>query len=207
MVTGTLAALLSLVAPTQAEQQFWRWFVTNSPRVRSIRSGHEPIAGELAAQLTKVHRDLTWEVGPPAAERELVISAAGLKEAFPAVKSLVAAKPPLPGWKIIAFRPRRTPSLTVQYGSYELDPASVWFRAEPDGGKVGLTVFVQGYVEDDQAAGQAVFLLLDNALGEYDVETRVGFIQIKPLAPEPAKKGLRPFLELPAAVDQLDKTR
>jgi len=198
---GAIGALLAVLAPSAPEQQFWAWFVGNESRVRTIASGHEPIAEELAAQLSKVHPDLTWEVGPPAKERELIISAGGIKEAFPAVKALVAAKPPLSGSRIIAFRPRRAPSFTVELGSRKFDPASMWFRADPDHGKVGITVFVPGYVEGDDAAGQAVYLLLDNALGEYDVETRVGFIDIKAVPNAPERQGLQPFVKLPAAVD------
>ncbi len=200
MVTGLV--LMALLAPRSGspEDRFWKWFSANSPRLLAIRSGDEPVAGELAAELAQVHPDLTWEVGPPAAQRELVISAGGIVGAFPAVKALVAARPSLVGWKVIAFRPRRDPSFSVRLGSYELKPDDVWFAAEADGQKVGLTVYVMGYEEGNLAAQQAVFLLLDNALGEYEVETRVGFIELRPAPIDPRKAGLRPFKDLPSII-------
>lgn len=53
---------------------------------------------------------------------------------------------------------------------------------------------VKGYSEEDRKTiGGAGFLLLDNALGEYAVETQVGFIEWRPLPDNPAAIGLRPF--------------
>jgi hypothetical protein len=47
------------------------------------------------------------------------------------------------------------------------------------------------------------FLLLDGALGEYDVETKLGSIEFEPMPAEDRRDGLRPFRELPAVVDGL----
>ena len=45
------------------------------------------------------------------------------------------------------------------------------------------------------------FLMLDCALGEYDVETRIGPITTHLLPPDPVGKGLKPFLMLPEESD------
>lgn len=50
----------------------------------------------------------------------------------------------------------------------------------------------------DTYAGIA-FLLLDQALGEYDVETRVGFIDVR--APSPGLARLRSLQDSPMAFD------
>jgi hypothetical protein len=154
MITGLV--LMALLAPRSGspEDRFWKWFSANSQRLLAIRSGDEPVAGELAAELAKVHPELTWEVGPSAEQRELAIGAGGIVRAFPAVKALVTARPSLVGWKVIAFRPRRDPSFSVRLGSYELKPNDVWFVAEADGQEVGLTVYVMGYEEGNSAAQQ-----------------------------------------------------
>jgi hypothetical protein len=47
----------------------------------------------------------------------------------------------------------------------------------------------------------ASFLLLDNALGEYDVEMKTGFIERHALPQEPEQRGLKPFNELPHTFD------
>jgi hypothetical protein len=197
-----ILALLAPAASVSPEASFWEWFLANTQRLQTIHTGHEPVAEELARQLQRINGDLTWEVSTAnESPRELVISAGGIRAAFPSVQKLVAAQPFLPGWKIVAFRPRRNAALSVSFGSYELKPSAVWFSSEPDGQKLGLTLFIPGFVEGDNTATQAAYLLLDGALGEYDVETKVGFIQLKRAPPDPAKQGLKPFAQLPAVVD------
>jgi hypothetical protein len=39
-------------------------------------------------------------------------------------------------------------------------------------------LFIPGFREDDVALQQIGYLLLDGALGEYDVETRLGLIKM-----------------------------
>jgi hypothetical protein len=199
-----LAAALVLALAGSPEAQFWSWFAQNAPRVATIKTGHEPIAGELAAQLNRVDGDLTWEVGVTQEPKELVISASGIQSAFPVVKRLVAAAPPISGWKIVAFRPRRKANLVIDFGDYRLDPAKAWFKASPRRGKLDIQVFVPDY-RDSEAVKQAAFLLLDGLLGEYDVETRIAAIEIQGVPANPMTAGLRPVAELPTAVDALKR--
>src|SRR5207248_11623987 len=106
-------------------------------------------------------------------------------------QKLVAAAPPLKHWKIIAFRQRmalrtnRGPAFDTCYERFKLRTDDVFFRARADNGKIGLELYVKNYVPDDQRIQSAVYLLLDSALGEYDVETKIGSIEILPL-PEPS---------------------
>jgi hypothetical protein len=59
----------------------------------------------------------------------------------------------------------------------------VYCTVEPDGGKAGITVFIRGYEAGQGKIYKGIaFLMLDQALGEYDVETKVGFIQVKPFS-------------------------
>jgi hypothetical protein len=46
----------------------------------------------------------------------------------------------------------------------------------------------------------AILIALDTALGEFDVETKIGRIDLKPAPRNPLKVGLKPFHELPAFV-------
>jgi len=66
----------------------------------------------------------------------------------------------------------------------------------------GLYLFIPGFRENDVNLKQVGYLLLDEALGEYDVETGLGLIEMFP--PETRTKGDRyPLIELPALFDQL----
>src|SRR5262249_42436684 len=158
----------------------------------------EAIFDRLAAEMHKVHPGLTFEFGPKENDRrEFVISADGIRDAFPKVESLYAAAPTMARWKFVKFRPRREP-FDIEYAGVSIKANTVSVSLHPDGQKAGLTVFIPGYNEGDHEiyAGIA-FLLLDHALGEYDVETRVGFVEVK--APSPGPAQVRSLQELPKA--------
>ena len=59
-------------------------------------------------------------------------------------------------------------------------------QAELARGKANITLFLPGYVAAAKPTYTSIaFLLLDQALGEYDVEMRVGEILVKPLSQAP----------------------
>src|SRR5258705_9521609 len=89
---------------------FWKWFIKNERRLFEFDTAQEKIFGELSKELKKVHGDLTFEFGPVQdGKREFVLSAGGIKSAFPSVESLYAKAPPLPRWVWVKYRPRRIP--------------------------------------------------------------------------------------------------
>jgi hypothetical protein len=81
----------------KAQEEFWKWFTQHEAELHDFDPGQdterEKIFNKLAAQLQKVDPDLTFEFGPTEPGREFVISAGGMKRAFPAVASLVNAAP------------------------------------------------------------------------------------------------------------------
>lgn len=180
-----MVVIIALVSCSQnrdsREAAFWRWFQANETRLYDVEKDQEKVFDELQMQLHRIHPSLTFEFGPKEeGKREFVISADGIKEAFPAVISLADAAPPLPRWKITKFRPRRGFQGPLTLNGLRLLPAQLKFTIEPDGAKAGITLFIEGYNpnEREKYAG-VVYLMLDQALGEYDVETKVGFIELK----------------------------
>lgn len=164
------------------EAAFWGWFQTNEVRLFEFENDRERIFDELRTQLDMVEPGLTFEFGPKEqGKREFVISADGVRERFPSVMKLADAAPSLPRWKITKFRQRSDFQGSVSFNGLEISPEQLKFTIEPDGNKVGLTVFMDGYTADEHLkyAG-VVYLMLDQTLGEYDVETKVGFIELKP---------------------------
>jgi hypothetical protein len=158
------------------EERFWRWFQKNSDRLFRFETDQERVFEDLSGALRAVDRELTFEFGPiREGRRELVVSADGIRKSFPAVRRLVAAAPPLSRWIVTPFRPPASLDVVIQYAGVSLGPDDIWFTAEPDG---------------EKSAG---FILLDNALGEFAVETQVGFVEWKPLPDDPATDGLSPF--------------
>jgi hypothetical protein len=192
------------------EQVFWRWFAENSAAYMQFEPGaanQETVLNQLGKQLERVDRHLKFEIGlkPDGQGRELVISADGRQEAFPAVQALVAAAPPLPDWQITAFRQRQNlDDVMLQIDGVDYSPDSLWFHLRPEGGVIGVELYLEGVSDPtSQAALMVCFLMLDIALGEYDVETRVGTIEPRCAPPQPEVQGLKPFRTFAEEFDAL----
>jgi hypothetical protein len=187
------------------QEEFWIWFVSHEPELFEFDPGRvadrERIFDELASEMHKIDPDLVFEFGPPEPTRQFVISAGGIKHAFPAVVSLAAAVPELNRWKVTAFRPRRPLSI-VEFQGKRIDPCEVQFSLLENGKMPGIYLFMPGFRERDAALQQIGYLLLDEALGEYDVESRVGLIKL--LSPQTRTVGERyPLTDLPERFDRL----
>ena len=102
-------------ASSSSDAAFWQWFAANKDEVAKVKRADEPMADQLAAHLHAIDGGLTFELGVATTQHELIVSAAGIKSLFPVVKRVVAAAPPLPGWKIIAFRQRNS-GFSVELG-------------------------------------------------------------------------------------------
>jgi hypothetical protein len=185
-----------------AQEDFWKWFEQHQEEFLDFEEDRETLFQLLADALQRVDSRLTFEFGPPATKREFVISAGGIKAAFPAVVSLVNAAPSFANWRVTAFLPRRAPLNTIGYRDKAADPEQVQFSLLDNGQTAGVRLFVPGFQEEDTDWKQVGYLLLDDALGEYDVETRLGLIKM--YSPEVSTAEKRyPFHDLPQFFDRL----
>ena len=189
-----------------AQEQFWIWFVAHERELFDFDPNQvaerERIFDQLHGELQKVDPDLTFEFGPNERRREFVISAGGIQRAFPAVVSLALAAPALEQWQVKAFRPRRTPLQIVEFAEKRVDPEEVQFSLLDNGKIAGIRLFIPGFRDDDAELKQIAYLLLDGALGEYDVESRLGLIEM--FSPQTATAETRyPLADLPTRFDRL----
>lgn len=195
-----IASILSGTAAASPESTFWIWFQKNEAMLFDFDKNSEIVFDRLTAEMHKINSSLTFEFGPKHnGKREFVISADGVRDAFPSVEKLYAAAPPLKKWRLTKFRPRREP-LDINFQGISVEAASVAVLIEPDGSKAALTVLFPAYTKakHDSFAGLA-FLLLDQALGEFDVETRVGFVGVA--APSERYAQATSLKNLPEAFD------
>jgi hypothetical protein len=186
------------------EARFWRWFRDHEDGLFAFERDQKATLGALAKALDAVHPDLTYEIGPTMdGARELVLSAGGIRKAFPAVVALADAAPPLPRWRVTKFRPRRSVISDLNFGTMSLRSAQIAVAAERDGDRVALGVFIEGFaLTKEHHYEQMAYLMLDEALGEYDMETKVGAVEFFALR-EPRDASLRPLEELGGVVDRL----
>lgn len=185
---------------------FWAWFARHADAFREVLP--EPARyDDLFQQLHYVDPDLVCEIGVSEdGTAELLLSAGGLKTAFRAVRALAEAAPPLPGWRIVAFKPRRGAEAAVELpGNRRVHSDDVWFHLSPHApGLLALELFLSGGLDPEDADTlQALCVLLDAALGEVDVATRIGPIAWTQAPANPTEAGLHPFRELPDRFDAL----
>jgi hypothetical protein len=184
------------------EEDFWHWFLHHQHELLSFEQDRDRIFDSLASQLRKIDSRLVFEFGPREVKREFVISADGILAAFPAVVSLVDAAPDMPDWKITAFRPRRAAMSIIEIQEKRVDPKLVEFSLLHNDQVAGIRLFIPSFQEEDAGWKAIGYLLLDEALGEYDVETRLGLIKM--YSPNASTAETRyPFELLPRLFDQL----
>ena len=83
-----------------------------------------------------------------------------------------------------------------------MSPKDVQFSLLDNGTTAGIYLFIPGFRDEDTDLKQIGYLLLDEALGEYDVEARLGLIKMLPS--DTQRKGERyPLTELPIRFDEL----
>jgi hypothetical protein len=189
------------------EKKFWSWFQDNSARVLEFEKDQDAVFADLGGELDKVEEGLTFEFGPKdPAGREFIVSADGIQDRFPAVQKLVSAAPsPLPGWKVLAFRPRKDIGFVIEFDGNKLGADDLWFSYEPpeEGNKLDIKLHIRELdAKNEKALTSAAFLLLDSALGEYDTETKLGDIEFAALPADPKGQNLKPLAELAPLVDR-----
>lgn len=194
----------SLFQNKRPEQKFWDWFKRNQQSLFHVQRYQETLFHELSANLARIDGHLTFEFGPVTnGKREFVISAGGIKDAFPSVIALATAAPPLERWTITTFRPRRTEISTIQIGPATVNPDEVMFTMTPNEHQVDITLyFGNSGIYNRELHGHIGFLLLDETLGEFDVEMLVGrvdFVLSSALSAFPKY----PLRDLPKRFDEL----
>jgi hypothetical protein len=197
--------------PDTARARFWQWFMNNGDRLRAAMYGpdddaREEAAAELREAVHTVQPGLVLELGHSAEgePRQLIVSADGHPERVDAVKNFVAAAPALPGWDVVAFRPRLPigESLEIVLQGERVGPDDISFRVTENDDGLDLTLHVRGLTAaNEKLRGLGASLLAEHAVGERDALTMLNSLRIEPPAATRAP-GLRPFRELAAVFDE-----
>lgn len=196
------------------EERFWEWFQKNEARLFSAPGDSSVWMNELSRELNRVYKGLVWQVSiERGGKREFVISADGIVERFSAVESLADAAPPLARWNVVRFRPREPDyeSGSIQFDLHgervevkgeEIECVLRPVRDSKGLSRIEIELYIPGCPNEDSSPHKgAAFILLDAALGEYDMECKVGFVGIYPFQRE--AEGKIRFAELREEFDRL----
>ena len=112
----------------------------------------------------------------------LIISCDGISAGIEPVQELAAAAPEISNWIIKKFR-QPTNNITLNYEGLELKLSDLHidYQLDMEREKVDIIYKINGYDEADPRFKPLGFLYLDHILGEFNVMTRVGYIDFEPL--------------------------
>ena len=186
---------------------FWLWFENNLSRLNDFEDHQAELLEELNERLREVDEGLAFEISRLNSEgiRDLVISADGMKETFPAVLALIESSPDLPEWTFTPFRQRIDVSeFGLRFGDRELRASDFYFWLQTEDGAIDLIVYVPGLTEENrEELTGAGFILLDMTLGEFDVTLNLRYIDFQPRPEDPEADALLPLTALPPEFDEL----
>ncbi len=171
----------SLFNKQSKEEKFWNWFTKNQEtyfkEIENLEI-REQIFNNLSTELKKVQNDLVFEFSPIHENgiREFTVSADGIKENFPSVTNLIEKAPEIENWQFNAFR-QRIPGdeIGLNFGDFKISYDDLFFRYQEVDGELGVELNIRDY-NGEGMKQNAVYILLDNLLGEYDTTVSIGWI-------------------------------
>lgn len=180
-------------------EAFWRWFEANAALL-AMKVPARPVMSGLNRKLQTLAKGLVAELDTnDEGKHTLVISAQGNKALFGLVMRLVAMAPPKLSWQVKAFRPGRSSHLALAMGRERLATDDLWITYQQGAeGWLDLVVYVPKL---NQTSKGLVLLLLDHTVGEYQVATKIGRLEVREKQEEDKTSGLVPFIRLPQIVN------
>ncbi len=196
----------------ETQEQFWSWFTTQAKGFRTAPEEEMPlIVQHIHERIKLTDERLICEFGFTGEHLgELVISGDGQRELISAVNSLVDAAPKIEGWTITAFRPRfeKYHEMELEFSQHVISAKTIWFRPLTDEGEFDVIFYHFDFNEDDSASLiNGTYILLDMAVGELDVMTKIRYMDHQLLAGDPSEQGLLPFSEFRTVFDEFHKGR
>lgn len=181
---------------------FWAWFGRHSDEYFNAAGDIGAVAAAVNGQLQKIDSNLEAEFGPlRSPQREVFISCNGIYRSAHQVSRLVDEAPAMIQWQVVAFK-QRTDMQQATYSGVILSLDDIYYDYQfNENGRVNIALYIKGYSkETHEACGTLGFIFLDHLLGEYDVMTKLGVIDFRPL-PDRLPDGLSPLSKLAAFID------
>ena len=194
----------SAARPEAAGSPFWDWFARTIAPLGAAGLDDDGIVGRIDAEFSKLYPDLAFELwGPDGDAVDFVISADGQTPLFDEVLEAVRSAPAMPGWRVLAFRPRRSVKARISAMGHQLSGDQVRYRCEPENGRLRVALFVEDLNDDNWDILCATScVLLDMALGEFDAATKIAALEHYPLNDETRRLAPKPLAQLPEELDR-----
>jgi hypothetical protein len=182
---------------------FWALFRERAAALSAAESADNPLYDELLAELQRAAPGLFLDFSTGAEGCELIVTADGDRELFPAARAAVSDAPTIAGWKIRALKPQSGFPETVTWDGVSLPLTQVVFDPleRPDSPDLGIRILVPDLQPAvHEAAHNAILRALDHGLGEEAFAEAVRFTELRSLPAGASLDDFIPLVELPAFV-------
>jgi hypothetical protein len=209
LICGALSLFLSIqlasaIPPTFPPQtkseisSFWDWFNQYHSKFSKDKNKRDKFVSDVVDRIREVSPNLTVEIAPGEIDT-MAISADGIEADFPLVEEMVAKAPAISGWRIVAFRPPgKLSGVILSYPDLTLDPDKMWILPIDNKDGFDLIVYFPDYTDAKRNLFiNASYILLDDAIGEYNTVKGIRTLDFQKLPPSSDRAGIRPFTELP----------
>ncbi len=171
---------------TSAKENFWKWFSDHQIALEEfIKDPNRDYAiyHEMTDELQKFSELLYPEITVNEDDKYvLIITPNGINDGIEPTREIVAASPTLQNWEFVRFRqPRDEVSLEQDGLQYETEDIEIITELDEGGDKVNCLIFIRNMNKDPRKYQTLAFLYLDHVLGEFNVITKVGYIDFKHL--------------------------
>jgi hypothetical protein len=149
---------------------------------------------------------LTAEFGKSVdGKKTMAISADGISKLFPYVIRLCNEPKLISKWIIFPFRQRvdNIGAVELKMASNTIKSEDILFVSRETNNRIDLDICIKNVEVIDNPIINVIFLMLDSAIGEYDVVSKIGKIDIKPYESLKNNAKLMTLVKLSKLVDLL----
>lgn len=183
------------------EKAFWDWFVKNHKKLETfMQNGANDYAiyNKLSEAIKDYNELLFAELtGGKNGGYVLIITPDGIKDGIEPTRKLYDARLEIPNWEVVKFRqPWDDAKIELEGVSYDSAEIRVLAEIDQEREVADLRIYIPGMSNDEQKYQHLAFLYLDHVLGEFNVLTRVGYIDFEHLDEGSVVGGSISLLEL-----------
>jgi hypothetical protein len=158
---------------------FWDWFVAHSKELLRIRSADSSEYVQLESMVADVDPGIGIEIGGGSGptELQLIFTSHGVQDLFPIIDDLVAAAPPIKGWRVRALKPPLLEDFKLTYEGWSISAADIWVQLSKhvDQGTYDITVAVRcsSNMASSAELKDAAIIAVESYLGERAFATMI----------------------------------
>ncbi|MEP2279519.1 hypothetical protein [Maribacter sp.] len=172
----------------QKAKTFWSWFKINQNNYLFLsdvdEEEKENLLNIFIEELQKFNEHLYFEIGghPDDEKVELIISAEGNTDVFPAVEDLTTVAPSFKNWDIIAFKPPMGKGFELEFHGIKFNPETIIYvplHSKTNPNSIGINVYYPDFIESEKEVYlTGTFLMLDTILGEKSSALDIDYVDI-----------------------------